>query len=245
MPTEPTPLEGETLDGIRGGAIRIFQAKKGYRAGIDPVLLARFCTPHTGPALDLGTGSGIAALLLARDNPGLQVTGIELQPALAARARRAVELNGLQSQVQILEGDLRSLNLPKVGLVMCNPPYGELGAGRVSPNEERSRARHEVTATLEQIVEVGADALRPGGQLALVFPAAGRDRLDRALAQFGMSILSLREVSPRPGRAPELLLIRAVRGMARRAAPPPPLVLMEPEGWLWTEEAKSWLERGP
>ena len=78
------------------------------------------------------------------------LAGIELNPELAERACRNVLLNLLQDRVQILQGDVRDirklLSAQSCQVVLSNPPYREVGTGRVAPREERAAARHRITS---------------------------------------------------------------------------------------------------
>ena len=102
----PTPADAVTEDAILGGLLRLRQPARGLRTGIDPVFLAAAAPSIKGRALDLGCGVGTAALCLARRLPEVEVTGLELQPALTGLARENVRLNGLEGRVTIHEGDL-------------------------------------------------------------------------------------------------------------------------------------------
>ncbi len=100
--------EGETLDAILGGRLRIIQKKSGYRFSIDALLLAHFVALKEGEeCIDLGTGSGVVALILACRRSRGRILGIDIQEELVAMARRSVELNGLAGCIEIRRGDLR------------------------------------------------------------------------------------------------------------------------------------------
>src|SRR5512137_1533867 len=97
-----------TLDSI--GDISLYQSKEGYRFSVDALLLFSFVTlSRVASIADLGAGSGVIGLLLAKKYPASRVTLIELQHSLACIARRNVELNGLGGRVQVLQSDIRLL----------------------------------------------------------------------------------------------------------------------------------------
>src|ERR1044071_3667909 len=103
----PPETSAITEDRILGGRIQLRQPAAGYRVGIDPVFLAAAVPPRErGRALDLGCGVGAAALCLALRQPGLQVTGLEIQPTLAALAVGNAALNQMSGRLTILAGDL-------------------------------------------------------------------------------------------------------------------------------------------
>lgn len=99
-----------TEDDLIGGAVRLLQPKSGYRVSMDTVLLAAAIPAKPGEhVLDAGTGSGGAAMCLARRCERVLVSGIEIQPELTVLARRNAELNGLDGRVRVVEGALQAL----------------------------------------------------------------------------------------------------------------------------------------
>ena len=76
-----------THDGFLGGRLHLWQPRRGYRAGVDPVLLAASVPAQAGQSvLDLGCGAGAAMLCLGVRVPGLDLNGLEVQPDYAALA---------------------------------------------------------------------------------------------------------------------------------------------------------------
>src|SRR3990172_1732121 len=169
--------EGESLDALASGGLRIIQSVKGFRHSMDAILLAQFAAPRpTDRVLDLGCGSGAIALMLAHRYPLLRVVGLEIQRALASRALRGAQLNGLHDRVEIVEGDLRRVEalLPPAGfdLVLFHPPHPQVGRGRLNPDPERRQAKHEMSATLQEVVAAVRYALAPKGRAYLIYHAS-------------------------------------------------------------------------
>ena len=108
------PGPGETLDSICGGEVQVLQRRRGYRFTLDPILLAHFAVYEAGRAggrlMDLGTGSGIIPLVLARRLGRKDITALELQPRLYSLAERNVYLNRCEEQVTLVQGDLRQVD---------------------------------------------------------------------------------------------------------------------------------------
>lgn len=97
-----------THDFIRD--IRINQNKDGYRFSVDALLLYSFITlPRAKEIADIGAGSGIIGLLLARKYPKAEVTLIELQESLAKRAEENIILNNLQDRVKVTLADVKDI----------------------------------------------------------------------------------------------------------------------------------------
>lgn len=230
------PGPGETLDSVAG--LRFLQRAGGYRFNLDPVLLAHFAAGRgpgpRAPTLELGTGCGIIALLLARRAGWTGLTALELQPGLAALARRNVRLNRAQRRVTVVEADLRDARtrLPAgtFGTVICNPPYHPAQAGRISPQEERAIARHELTATLEDVLAAAGHALCHRGKLFLIYPAARTAELLAGLAKRQLRATALRPVHTRADRPAEWVLLEALKDGRGALALLPALVVQDAQG---------------
>jgi len=230
----------ETLDAVLGGALRLYQPRRGYRFSLDPLLLADFVGQASGEVLELGAGCGVLALAVAQRSPDARVTAVELQPRLAELARRNAALNGLAAQVHIVEADLCRLDgvVPARGfeLVVSNPPF-QPASGRLSPSSEKALARHELACTLDDVVGAAARALRDNGRLALVYPAERLGEVMAALPAHGMAARRLRLVHPRADEGARLFLFEALRAKAATLEVLPPLALHVGAGRDFTAEA--------
>ena len=208
--------EGESLDALGSGGLRIIQSMRGFRHSMDAILLAQFAAPRpTDRVLDLGCGNGAIALMLAHRYPLLRVVGLEMQPALASRALRGAQLNGLHDRVEIVEGDLRRVEalLPPAGfdLVLCNPPYREVGRGRLSPNPEIRHAKHELSATLSEVIAAIRYGLAPKGRACMIYHSSRMAELLTWLRAERLEPKLLRPVHSFPGADAELILVEARR----------------------------------
>lgn len=207
---------GESFDGLGSGGLRIIKSLKGFRHSMDAILLADFAVPGlTDRILDLGCANGAIGLLLAHKHPGVRVVGLEIQPALASRARRGAQINCLHHRVEVIEGDLRRIQtlLPPASfdLVLCNPPYREVGRGRLNDDLEMSRARHELLATLSDVAAAIRYAIAPKGRTCVIYHAS---RLAELLARLRAERLEpklLQPVHSFPGADAELVMVEARR----------------------------------
>ena len=220
----------ETLDVLCGSKLRVFQSRAGYRFSLDALVLADFVTVKRSEKLvDLGTGNGIIALLLARLYPSATLQGVELQPAMVARAHRNVAVNGLVQRVKILQGDVREIDeryvLADCDVVVCNPPYRKPNSGRLSVNDERQIARHELNGNLGDFLGAGALLLRNNGRMALVYLAARLGDLIVAMRRAGIEPKRLRMVHSFTESEASLILLEGVKGGKAGLAVLPPLVI--------------------
>ncbi|MEE4188185.1 MAG: methyltransferase domain-containing protein [Roseobacter sp.] len=214
-----------TRDAFLGGRLYLLQPKNGYRAGVDPVLLAATVPAKPGERiLDLGCGAGAAALCLAARVPGLSLTGIELQEDYAELARR----NG-GADFDVVTADITDMPLrirdQQFDHVLANPPYYDRGTRRAAKNEGRETALGEITP-LTDWVKVAARRLAPKGYAHFIQRV---ERLPEILNTMTgrLGSIEVLPLSPRPGRAPELVIVRGRkngRGAFRLHAP---LVLHE------------------
>jgi len=224
----------ETLDSIkiRDLEVQVYQSKTGYRFSLDALLLADFPEIKACKSiLELGAGSGVVSLLLAKRYPKAKVTGVEIQDGLYKRAVRNAEVNGLSDKVEFLHLDLKSLPkhqpLESFDLVVMNPPFRKPGTGRISPGDERAMARHELTAGINDVLKTSSAMLRNRGRLCLVY---NPDRLSELVKLMGRHLLEpkrLRTVHSQVGEQARMILVEAVKQGLPGMTILPPLFIYE------------------
>lgn len=215
-----------TRDAFLGGRLMVLQPRQGYRAGIDPVLLAASVPAQTGQSvLELGCGAGVASLCLAARVPGLRLCGVEVQPRYAELARANASLNRIG--IEVAQADLTALPAPlrqrQFDHVMMNPPYFDRGASTPAQDRGRDLALAGRTA-LADWLDVGARRLAPGGWLSLILRIA---RLPEVLALLQGRLGSTRvlPLAARQDRAPHLFILQAKKGGRTDFKLCPPLIL--------------------
>lgn len=203
--------EGDlTLDRFIGGKLMISQPKTGYRAAMDPVLLAACCPVKTGETvLELGCGAGVASLCLgARINATL--TGLELQPAYADLARRNAAQNRIEFNV--VTGDLAQMPVELRGLsfdhVIANPPYFPPQSGTKAADPGREIGQREATP-LALWVEQGLKRLYTGGWITIIQKADRLGDLLAALQGQGAGAITVLPIAPRVGRPAGRVIVQA------------------------------------
>jgi len=240
------PDDSQRIESLKWGNLRIIQDQKLPRFSLDAVLLADFVDlAQNGKIADLGAGTGIITLLLHARSPLSRIFAIELVPQMAKLAQKSMEINNLSGQIEVIQGDLCQagalLEKGAFDLVICNPPYGENGTGRISSDPIRAAARTEIYCRLEDVIREGAALLKDNGHLALCHRPA---RLQETLSIFSnhkIVPIRLRLVQPFADAAPEHFLIEGVKGAEGQLDILPSLILYQSPG-CYSEEAKMIFE---
>ena len=220
------PPEALSRDKFLDGKLYIYQPKAGYRAAMDPVLLAAACeAKHGQSVLELGCGAGVASLCLGATGEGLDLTGLEIQPEYADLARRNAAENGIAFEV--IEGDLAhmpaGLRERSFDHVIANPPYFAPQDGTAAADRGRERAQREETP-LVIWVRQGVRRLKPGGWLTLIQNADRLSDILRAIADHGGATRIL-PITPRQGRDAGRVIVQTRKGARTPLRLLAPLVL--------------------
>lgn len=234
---------GEHIDDLLCKGLKIIQHQNSYRFAIDAVLLANFVKAgKRDRIMDLGTGSGVIALLLSAKTDAKEIIGIELVEAAFDRAVRSVKMNKLKERVRIVHSNLNeAVNIfgrQSFSVVVTNPPYMTVKEGKISPNPDIALAKHEVAATLQDVVKAAWELLTFGGCFYMVYRTV---RLADAIYEMkarGLEPKILRFIQPRAGDSPNIVLVMAKKGAGPGLKILPPLVVYDNDG-SYTDEIKE------
>lgn len=209
---------------------------------MDAVLLAAAADVKPGEdVLDLGAGVGAVGLCVAARVPGCTITGIELQPALAALAERNAVLNEAADRVRTVVHDLAHPLPPGMGPfdhVVTNPPYLPAAVADPSPDRSKALATVESSADLGRWLTVATDALEPAGTLLVIHRSDRLEEIVGALVGLGWGDVTVKRLPPAAR-----VLVRARRADGLRRHDAPPLILHRPDGG-YTDEAEAILRHG-
>lgn len=208
-----------TRDAFLGGRLTVSQPDKGFRAGLDSVLLGAAVNAGSRSLLDLGAGVGTAALVAMAELTALSGTLVEADPAMAALAALNLGANGMAERGKVLQLDLTApgrvraaagLPTDHFTTVIANPPFFDPGRGS-APSAERADARHMDDDVLDRWVKTAASHAAPGGEVIFIHVAEALPLLLAAFTQrFGaVSVLPL---LPRDGEQASRILVRGIKG---------------------------------
>ena len=221
----------------------LFQPETGYRVSMDPFFLCSHVEPKKDQKiLDIGCGSGIIPLLLARKYPAAHLTGVEIQPELARIARRNTEANQMEDRITILNRDARKLTLSDLSgpadLIVSNPPFKKKNSGRLNPSRQKAVAKHEIELTLEDLLRQSSALLSPGGTVCIIFPAERTTEILVLMEAYRIRPAMIRFVHPRRPDPAKLVIISGTRGGAGFPKIVSPMFIYNEQN-EWTGEVKQ------
>lgn len=205
-----------TQDRFLDGAVTVLQPARGYRAGMDAVLLAASLSARDGEALaEAGCGAGAALLCAAHRLKGASFTGFERDAAMLSLAQRGIAANGMDGRAAALAHDVgeRPSDMENAfDQTFCNPPFFEPGAVR-APAPGREGA-YLAETPLKAWVLFLHHITKPGGRITMIHRAAAlADLMELLAARTGeIEVLPIR---PAPGAAAGRILVRARKGLRR------------------------------
>jgi len=238
----------KTTDGtLLGGRVGFRQPAQGYRAAVDPILLAAACeVQHGAQIADLGSGAGAASLALAWRCPGVRITAVERENSLLGLLDHNISANGFVGRIGPVRADIREVGPSNVGgpvdLVMINPPYLAQGAFSPSQNEMRAVANSEGDTPLAEWIAAARRLAKSKTRLVMIHRA---DRLVDILAVLGPSFgdIHVHPLWPRIGEKAKRVIVSAVFGSKAPFCLTAGLTLHGPDG-SFTSEANAILQDG-
>lgn len=166
--SDPLGPEALTLE-IPAPGLQVWQPRRGYRYGVEVYALADFALRGgvTVTAVDLGSGSGVIALLLAA--AGARVTSVERDPRWLTLLRRNVIASGVD--VEIVAADVRAWTGGPYDVAVANPPWFDPARGPISPDPWRAASRTAIHGAPEDFLDAG---LRAAPRVCMVGPRLPR-----------------------------------------------------------------------
>ena len=227
--------ENERIDELNDRGYKIIQNKKGFRFGLDSVLLTAFAIVREGEkCLDLGTGTGVIPLLLEAKTAGASFTGLEIQESVAEMAKRSVKLNGLEEKVNIITGDIKEAAALFPGrpfdVVTSNPPYMTVKEGLISGSDTKAISRTEIKCTLRDVVRAAAAVLKDHGRFYMVHRPSRLTEITSAMTEFGFSVRNIRFVYPKADQECNLLLVEGIWRGKTQCRIEKPCIVFDDEG---------------
>lgn len=231
-------MTAHTVDAFYSGRIKVYQPEQGFRAGTDSLLLASAldCSIQ-GEVLEMGCGSGGALLPAAHRLKQARLTGLEIDPVMAALAHQGARANGFEDRVEIVQGNANDLEdnwQNRFELVFSNPPFFEMGTIQ-APGTGKEAAYLE-NVSLKDWINAMLFALRHKGTFVMVHRAADLARI-LSIIERQTGEITVLPIHSYPGAEAKRVLVRARKGLRSG-----PMRLLEPR-YLYEEkggERRGW-----
>lgn len=209
--------ENERIDDLEFKGLKIIQNKNGFCFGIDSVILSDFAKnvkPNSN-IMDLGTGTGILPILLSAKTEAKKIWGIEIQEDVANMAKRSVLLNKLEEKIEIINENILNLESKfeknSIDVIVTNPPYKKKGTGVINEKESKLIARHEITASLEDFIEISSKLLKYKGEIFMVHRPERLVDILYLMRNKKIEPKNIRFVYANKESEPKLILVRGVK----------------------------------
>ncbi|AWY99823.1 tRNA1(Val) (adenine(37)-N6)-methyltransferase [Rhodobiaceae bacterium] len=241
-----------TDDGFLGGRLQVLQSEKGYRAGIDAVMVAAAVPAVPGDnVLDLGAGVGVASLCVASRCLDVKATGLEIQSALVETALENIKRNDLVLRARIIEGSIsekaailadKDVAYGSFDHVMTNPPFYEADKVWGSPDESKATAHALEDVSLEEWLRVTCAMAKPKGTVTIIHRAdALPDLLKGVEGKLGGLVAF--PLWPGAGKEASRVLLQGIKG-SRAPFKLAKGLLLHGEDGGFTPEAEAILRNG-
>lgn len=231
---------------LLGGQVLMHQPVRGYRAGMDAVMLAASLSARPGEhVVEFGCGPGAALLCAARRLGGVRFTAWEVEEWAAELARRNLAENGLADRAEVHCGDIADLPAePFASQVFFNPPFFDDPDALRHPEPEKQRAWLSGETPLPLWVKMAARIIKGQGYLTIIHRADALPAILSATERAFGSVL-IKPIQPRPDRPAKRVIVRVRRGGRSPATLLPPLVLHDATDRQYSEEAQAIMAGAP
>ena len=187
-----------------------------YKHSIDPILLADFVTAQKGDrVIDLGTGSGVIALTLAKRFKDIEIVGLELQESLVKIARENVIARRSGLNIEIIKGDIRDVksmfDAEYFDIVAGNPPYRKANDGRINPDREKAIARHEIKITLSEFLKAGRYLVKNLGSVNIIYHPYRLTELLSTMTENKITPKRIQFVHPKIDSKAEMVMVEGIK----------------------------------
>lgn len=180
------------------------------KVGTDSLVLGSWAqTGHASNILDIGTGTGILALMMAQKNKLAHITAIDIDDDAVRQAKANVAGSLWSHRIEVVKADVAAFQSQKAfDVIISNPPYFHHAASPTNAfdnaKDKRLTARQDETLTPGVLFFNCSRLLKPVGQIYCVYPATRHREVVDAAATQGFYLSACLEVTAAPGRSPYL-----------------------------------------
>ena len=166
----------------RGGftfkQFHIDHSRCAMKVGTDGTLLGAWATlpPHAKKILDIGTGSGLIAIMAAQRHPTAKITAIDIDKDCVMQATKNAVASPWAERIEVIETPLQEYSPEeKFDVIISNPPY--FADSMHSPDKQRTTARHTASLSFKELTDGVLRLLADDGLFAVILPTAESELL--------------------------------------------------------------------
>lgn len=150
------------------------------KVGTDGTLLGAWATlPDNGSILDIGTGTGLIAIMAAQRSSEAKITAIDIDEDCVLQAQENIAASPWPDRIEVIHSALQEFDASeKFDVIISNPPY--FIDSQLSPDAARSTARHTTTLPFNELVTGVRRLLADGGHFSLILPPTEMERFRSA-----------------------------------------------------------------
>jgi len=217
----------------------IHQEKCSMKVGTDGILLGAWApVEKTTTALDIGTGTGLIALMLAQRNPLIKVHAVEIDPASCQQASGNFSASPWADRLELFAASIQDFadqSDQRYDLIVSNPPF--FSGGTFSSTADRQLVRHTIKLPHGDLLAAVQKVLAPEGMFCVILPLIEGLRFIELAGQYNLHCVHTTRVRPKPQKPVERLLIQL------RRQPQPlvedELVIQQGDPQEWTAEYRA------
>jgi tRNA1Val (adenine37-N6)-methyltransferase len=182
------------------------QEKSAMKVGTDGVLLGA-ATEVAGAkrVLDIGTGTGLVALMLAQRNATAHFTAVEIDAAAFAEASENAENSPWSDRITVVESAIQTFDAQPFDLVVSNPPF--FVNSTLSPNSDKNQVRHTTLLPFEDLLAAVVRLLAQGGRFVVILPQPEAVGFEQLATKKGLFCIKKMTVQGRAHKAIERVLL--------------------------------------
>ena len=150
-----------------------------------------------GKILDIGTGCGLMACMLAQSNPDVRIDAIEIHPEVAILALENIQNSPFKNQIQVMNADIRSISTEdRYDFIICNPPF--FSNHLPATIQDKQIAIHDDELNFVDLISSIKKLLKPGGKFAVIYPKEVMDKFENEMGKNGLYVHQFLSIFPNP-----------------------------------------------
>ena len=186
----------------------INQDRCAMKVGTDGVLLGSYANvENTQNILDIGTGTGLIALMLAQRS-NAKITAIEIEEEASIQAKENIENSKFTSQIEVINTSLQAYKETtnnKFDLIVSNPPYFQ--NSYKAETDQRTTARHTTELTYNELISNSAKLLSNIGEICIIIPKDEEQNLIEIANNNNLFVIDILKIKPTPTKPPKRIIL--------------------------------------